>query len=573
MPEKEKASLAGEARRGGTINTVTLPRSLAVVKGADAGGRLAASDAEVAAARAALGAVLQDPAFAWPFVKDLPLERFPLGLERHVAEAMHSLTRRGAPIDLVSVVQEVTDTGVLDACGGAATVCELTNAVPTSANIEYYTQRLRELSNPRILGSLLSYSFKKASEPGADVPGITAALVETLTAEFAPRAAPDWSLCDTEAWATEAAPPIEWTFEGMLSKGELGMIAAAGGLGKTWLALLLGLSAATGRAILPAFRPVRPFKTLLLLGEDSEPVLWRRFRAIPRFDAEPELRRENFHVIAHRTEPLVAYSGGNPVRTPRWQWLHDHIDREEYEFVVVDPLARWHSVDENDAAAMTTLAKALEALTETGTVLVLHHIRKSSQGTLESEAARGSSALRDAVRWLANLAPISDGEARVLGADSVRGYAKLDISKANNIAALPAPIVLKRGPGGCLEQVDVEIKFIESMAAALGDWLAEHPEASVNLRALRRCSRTDCRGAAKLTTDLKSMFGRRATKERIGAALDLAIQGGSVVVKIGDSGAQELSAPWHRIDRGGAQTEKTLDKVSQLARCQGGVTE
>ncbi len=357
-----------------------------------------------------------------------------------------------------------------------------------------------------------------------------------------------WLPCDTERWAAAPAPPVDWVFEDLLAQGELGLIAAAGGLGKTWLALLLGLSTATGRALLPAFRPTRPLKTLLLLGEDSELMLWRRFRAIPGVDAEPTLRRENFHVIAHHAEPLVAYSGGNPVRTPRWRWLKERIAGAGFQVILLDPLARWHSVDENSATAMTAVVQALETLTETGTVLVTHHVRKgdgkSDGGGLGSDAARGSSALRDGVRWQANLAEVTESEARAIGAQSVRGYVKLDLSKANNVARLPAPILFKRGPGGCLEQVDVVERSIETLARAIGDWVAQHPDKAIDPRDVRRRA-GGAPPLAALVGDLRLRFGRRAARwENIQKALDHAVQAGTIVLKKGHRG-QVLCPPPH----------------------------
>lgn len=504
------------------------------------------NDAQVLTARAILGKILLDWTTAWPDARSLDPGLFPRQ-ERLVFEAMHSLAVKDTPIDPLSVIGELHIQGKLEDAGGWAYVAELTNNIPTSACVSVYANKLREFGEEEAAENIISYANHKMHEPGANKREILSKVCEEAD-KIVPRLK-DWTYCDVERWATEPAPPVAWIFENMLAEGELGLIAAAGGLGKTWLALLLGWSAATGQTLLPAFCPVRPTKTLLLLSEDSADVIWRRFRCIPGFDTHVELWRENFRVVAREAEPLVVKNrDGNPVLTPRWKWLQDHISTHGYRFVILDPLARWHSVDENDAACMTAVVQAFESLTVGGTVLLLHHVRKVSSGSLDSEALRGSTALRDGIRWQANLAPLSDNEARALGVASTRGFVRLDVSKANYIASLPAPVIFKRGEEGILEQVDVAALRTATLVDAIASWLAEHPTTKVNLRALQRFSSGECPGAAELIKDLKAAFGPEVTKKRVTDAIETAIRNGAAVIKQGAAGDRELASPLRKVD-------------------------
>jgi len=63
---------------------------------------------------------------------------------RSVFEAVVSLYDRGEPVDLVTVTEELRTRGVLDDVGGASYIMSLANAVPTSANVEYYARIVEE---------------------------------------------------------------------------------------------------------------------------------------------------------------------------------------------------------------------------------------------------------------------------------------------------------------------------------------------------------------------------------------------------------------------------------------------
>lgn len=63
-------------------------------------------------------------------------------LECHglIFDAIKALFLKGVPIDAVILMDELGRAGVLEKAGGASYLAELTRAVPTSANVEYYAQ-------------------------------------------------------------------------------------------------------------------------------------------------------------------------------------------------------------------------------------------------------------------------------------------------------------------------------------------------------------------------------------------------------------------------------------------------
>ncbi|SDC69755.1 replicative DNA helicase [Shouchella lonarensis] len=65
---------------------------------------------------------------------------------QRIYEVMLDLAERGEPVDLVTVTSTLQDRGWLDEIGGVTYLTDLANAVPTAANVEYYSKILEEKS-------------------------------------------------------------------------------------------------------------------------------------------------------------------------------------------------------------------------------------------------------------------------------------------------------------------------------------------------------------------------------------------------------------------------------------------
>jgi len=68
-----------------------------------------------------------------------------------IYEAIMSLDDKGKRPDIQTVVQELKLTGKLDEAGGASYVSSLTTVIPSSANIDFYVQRVRNYALKRSL--------------------------------------------------------------------------------------------------------------------------------------------------------------------------------------------------------------------------------------------------------------------------------------------------------------------------------------------------------------------------------------------------------------------------------------
>ena len=91
---------------------------------------------------------------------------------QRIYEAVMSLDAKGLRSDIQTVVQELKLMGKLDEAGGASYVSGLTNVIPSSANIDYYAQMVKNYSLKRSLikaASKISVSAYDESKEASEV--------------------------------------------------------------------------------------------------------------------------------------------------------------------------------------------------------------------------------------------------------------------------------------------------------------------------------------------------------------------------------------------------------------------
>src|SRR6266496_4028459 len=101
----------------------------------------------IEAEKGVLGCVLLSPGDCLGFC----IEKFKTGPEvyydlrhRHIYEVLVEMYDRKEPIDLLTVQQRLKDRNQLEAVGGVAYLAALPDAVPSAANLSYYTDIVRE---------------------------------------------------------------------------------------------------------------------------------------------------------------------------------------------------------------------------------------------------------------------------------------------------------------------------------------------------------------------------------------------------------------------------------------------
>lgn len=274
--------------------------------------------------------------------------------------------------------------------------------------------------------------------------------------------------------------PLHFVLPG-LPVGGVGMIAGPGAVGKTFLVMQMAIGLVFGKSCLGEHLPqawcgrsapcddAKPLRVAMILGEDDAPIIQRREWNIGAVHAISAAQRDlldnrlHVHTMVGRDLRVVQAErygqiGPGPFMPRLYRICSNH------DLVVVDPLVRLHDSQENDNSAASALITALSRIgRETGcTILLLHHFGKTEgAGT---KAARGASAYSTSVRWQANLVPLTQEEASIVGArlgDEVQ-YVKLDLTKSNYIAP-QAPLVFRRGEHGVLRATADKLTSAQSL--------------------------------------------------------------------------------------------------------------
>lgn len=268
-------------------------------------------------------------------------------------------------------------------------------------------------------------------------------------------------------------PPMDEVLPGMPT-GTVGMLAGAGGVGKTMLELQMAMSIATGMPVLGGLfgdsvaSMRKPAKVVVVTAEESAEVIWRRLRSISRqlaADARrfaPELSRDELRERLHENLHLFPMGGqarvtllGEDLQATRDA---EHLSKasEGARLVIVDPIRQFHHDDENNSRAMAAFVHVASKLAaQSGAAWLLsHHMNRASttQGFSDSPgAARGSTALTDGARCQYNLSRLTKDSAKAFRVVEARRrqFVAIELVKANYTAER-APVLLERGSDGVL---------------------------------------------------------------------------------------------------------------------------
>ncbi len=116
------------------------------------------------AEQAALGALLLDPDAVPHILRYLRPDDFYVNANKNVFTAIVSLFEKGQKADLITLADEMRVLSLLDRSGGPAYIAKLTDAVPSSANMEYYAKIVQECSIRRNLLRLAADINQKAHD-------------------------------------------------------------------------------------------------------------------------------------------------------------------------------------------------------------------------------------------------------------------------------------------------------------------------------------------------------------------------------------------------------------------------
>lgn len=279
---------------------------------------------------------------------------------------------------------------------------------------------------------------------------------------------------DISAVLSKSRPKIDYVLPG-LPVGAVASIIGPGGVGKSYFALQMAVAVATGQSWVDellamggeAVQKRRPSRVVLILSEESQQMTALRMHdVIDHLAGTPAQRKA---IVARLAENLSVYPlaggprlllDGQADGTYGLDTLSNLADGAR--LVVLDPLRRFHTGEENSSLEMTHAVEACERIAHRRSCafVVTHHANKLAGQTSTGEksaASRGSTALTDGVRLQMNLSPVDDAAAKrsQKATTETARHIRFDVAKANYIADGPRGILM-RTPAGILVPAPVQ---------------------------------------------------------------------------------------------------------------------
>jgi hypothetical protein len=194
--------------------------------------------------------------------------------------------------------------------------------------------------------------------------------------------------------ASDLESPVNkqsWLIERLWSHQAVGIIGGSPKSGKTWLALEMAVSVASGSPCFGTFPVLAQGPVLLYAAEDSAATLRSRVETLARLH-EVNFERLDVHIITVDSLRL-----DRPEHQDR---LESTLHAYKPALLLLDPLVRVHAIDENVAGQVAALLGYLRSLQrKTGAAIaVVHHVRKNASPTSAAgNSLRGSG---DLYAWL-----------------------------------------------------------------------------------------------------------------------------------------------------------------------------
>lgn len=235
----------------------------------------------------------------------------------------------------------------------------------------------------------------------------------------------NFTMEDPTEWRVH--PPPQWVVPGIIRRGQLMLLTADPGCGKSLFAAGLGAAASLKQPFLDHDRPGEVMN-VAYLGLDGP--LWDYMNFIPRVcrgmgtspgpdDHFPfhmfhsknpiDIREASKHPKPDVTPEGRDLNGLITVGTVPWGMTEDWTAQGDYvspnlierppDLIILDCLRKLHKGEENDSADMTAVCDRLQAAAAYGTgiaIIIIHHENKMNEGR-STLNARGSSVLSGSI--------------------------------------------------------------------------------------------------------------------------------------------------------------------------------
>lgn len=260
--------------------------------------------------------------------------------------------------------------------------------------------------------------------------------------------ATDWVMPTVVDWAnvlTNPPPPTPHAWATCTPLGEVTLLGAHGGTGKSMFALQLALHVAAGLPFMGL--PVRQGRAVFFSGEDGTDRLMRRLGNICKELALDPVELSRLITVLDATDSPTLYAAHDRATgklTPIYQHLTELVRRDRPVLVVIDNASDTFDASEIDRARVREFVRALKKLSPCTSVVLAVHLSKGSV------TAKGSD--RNAEDYSGSTAWHNSARSRLsLNANDSKTVLTLTHQKSND-GPLQAAVTMRFGATGVLTQ-------------------------------------------------------------------------------------------------------------------------
>lgn len=271
-------------------------------------------------------------------------------------------------------------------------------------------------------------------------------------------------------------PRRQWVFGRWLLNGTVAVVVAPGGMGKSTFISGMALSLASGREYLGKTVWGGPKRVWVWNQEDDLDELSRSLQAAAKLHGlEPADISDNLFVdSAMDGTPLCTATedrNGVHLLEPVYDAIKEELLRRGIKVLIIDPFVSSHEVDENSNTKIDKIVKAWARVAKAAecVIVLVHHTSKVGSAEVNTNSARGASALTSAARSLLTLNRMTTDDAKKYGIEEEqrRSYIVVSDDKHNRTPA-------EKGTWFHLKSVELgngTFEHLGDSVAALEPWL------------------------------------------------------------------------------------------------------
>ena len=217
-------------------------------------------------------------------------------------------------------------------------------------------------------------------------------------------------------------PQRQWVFGRWLLNGTVAVVVAPGGMGKSTFISGMALSLASGRECLGKTVWGGPHRVWVWNQEDDLDELSRSLQAAAMLHGlEPaDISGKLFVDSAMDGAGLCTATedrNGVHLLEPVYNAIKEELLRRGIKVLIIDPFVSSHEVDENSNTKIDKIVKAWGRVAKAVdcVIVLVHHTSKAGSAEVNTNSARGASALTSAARSLLTLNRMTADDAKKYG--------------------------------------------------------------------------------------------------------------------------------------------------------------